>query len=156
MEFLSLWIYYNIYTYYLRTKTTTTTTTTTTMTTPIITTGMTHGFSASSSCSEPAISKRSCASLLKYIKFRMVLKHIWHRSLFKHIFFYVCLTLNYHTFDLDFILFTCYINDMFQSKFPFKNNKVLPYLILYRTSNILERYPTWKLLAIYVSSKEVY
>ena len=36
----------------------------------------------------------------------------------------ICLTLNYHVY-FDFDLFTFYIDGMFQSKFPFKDNKIL-------------------------------
>ena len=39
----------------------------------------------------------------------------------------MCLTLNEHTFE--FYSFTCYVDGMFQSKFPFKDNTVLPYYL---------------------------
>ena len=41
----------------------------------------------------------------------------------------ICLALNY-TFNLNLYSFTCYSDGMFQSKFPFKDNKVLSYLSL--------------------------
>ena len=37
-------------------------------------------------------------------------------------------TLNYHTFNLSY-LFTCYIDGMSQSKFPFRHNKVCDKLV---------------------------
>ena len=42
----------------------------------------------------------------------------------------ICLTLNYYTFYFNFIRFICYIDGMFESEFPFKDNKVLSYLII--------------------------
>ena len=45
--------------------------------------------------------------------------------------FCILLTVIYHTFNLNFYSFTCYTDGMFESKFPFKDNKVPCVIILY-------------------------
>ena len=45
-------------------------------------------------------------------------------NLFKY-FLSFCLMLNYQTFKFEFYSFTFYVDGMFQSKFPSKDNKVL-------------------------------
>ena len=41
---------------------------------------------------------------------------------------FACLLACFHVSFVYFCLFTCYVDGMFQSKFPFKDNKVLSYI----------------------------
>ena len=50
---------------------------------------------------------------------RNVHEHNVHNEHYEHNVHKLCLTLNYHMFNLIFIYFTCYIAGMFQNKFPF-------------------------------------